>query len=46
MNLTIRQNTELKNHHVMQHDERERKVYNSSKEKNDRKKIIIKDMPS
>ena len=30
----------------MQHDETERKVYNSSKEKNDRKKIIIKDMPS
>lgn len=30
----------------MQHDETQRKVYNSSKEKNDRKKIIIKDMPS
>lgn len=30
----------------MQHDKIERKVCNSSKEKNDRKKIIIKDMSS
>lgn len=46
MNHTIRQHTELKNHDVIQHDEIQRKVHNSSKEKNDRKKVIVKDMPA
>lgn len=46
MNHTIRQNTELKNHDVMPRDEIQRKGHNSCKEKTDRKKIIVKDVPA